>query len=128
RDRVGDGDHVVQQPEPFVDGGALLDQLLERAPRDQLHHVERRAVRPPPRFVDRHDARMFEPRRDHRLAEEPGLAQLTALEELLDRDAPTELAIVGARYDAEPTATVLAYDLVAIRISMRERRLGPVLR
>ena len=116
-DGVGDGDDVVEQADALVDGGALGDQLAQRAAGDELHGVERGAVGPAAGLVDRDDAGVLEARGDQGLAQEADLADVAARDQLLDRDVAAEVEVVGARHAAEAAATVLAEDLVAARVT-----------
>jgi hypothetical protein len=113
-DGIGDGDDVVEQADALVDGGALGDELAERAAGDELHGIERGAVGPAAGLVDRDDAGVLEARGDEGLAEEADLADVGARDELLDRDVAAELAVVDAGDAAEAAAAVLADDLVAL--------------
>ena len=132
-DGVGDRDQVAEQTEPLGQRRLRREQLLERAALDQLHHVVRRAVRPAPCFVDRHDAGMLEARRDQRLAHEPRLVPLILAQQLLHRDGAAEPAIDRAHDPAEAAACVLGDVLVPlgvidrdglrIRLLLRRRRL-----
>src|SRR5262249_26024458 len=63
-DGVGHGDDVMKEAEALLDGGSFDDQLAERAARDQLHRIERRAVGPAAGLVNGDDARVLEARGD----------------------------------------------------------------
>jgi len=69
--RLGQREDVRQQGQAILEGARLLDRLGQRAPGDQAHRVERRPVGPGAGLVDRHDRRVLQLRRDHRLALEP---------------------------------------------------------
>jgi hypothetical protein len=124
-DRVGHGDHVVQEIDALLDGGALADQVAQRPAGHQLHRVERRAVGPAAGLVHGDDAGVLEPRGDQDLALEPRLVDVAARQQLLDRDVAAELAIVGARHPAEAAAAVLAEELVALAVALRDLRRRP---
>jgi hypothetical protein len=70
-DRVGDRDHVLEQTQPLPEVLRLVDLRLEALAVDQLHAVVRLARALPPEVVQRHDARVLQPRRDRRLEREP---------------------------------------------------------
>jgi hypothetical protein len=121
RDRIGDGDDVVEHADPLVDRRARREQVAQRTAGDELHGIERGAVGPTTRLVDRHDARVLEARRDQCFAQKANLAEIATREQLLDRDLAAEIAVVGAEHAADAAAAMLAEDLVAIRVADRNR-------
>ena len=125
-DRVGHRQDAREQPPPLRVRVAGVDELVERAAGDQLHGVVRRAVRPAARLVDRDHVRVLEARGDDRLADEARLRARRPREQLLQRDVAAEVAIGRAQDAADTTATVLADDLVAVRIAHAERELARV--
>src|ERR1051325_9938578 len=96
-DRVGDGDDVREQVKAFVDGGALGDEIAQRAAGEELHGVEWRAIGPAAGLVDRDDARVLEAGSDEGLAQEADFANVVARQELLDGNVAAELEVVRAR-------------------------------
>jgi hypothetical protein len=124
-DRLRRGEHVRQQAQPLVEGAPLADQLGERAPRHQLHRVERVAGGPAPRLVDRHDRRVLQPRRQQRLAHEPLLLRRAPDQQLLDRHRPIEAAVAGPQHPADAALGHLLRDRVRVARDAREVRRGP---
>src|SRR5262249_39510871 len=122
-DRVGDRDHVRQHLEPFAQRLALDDELLERAPLDELHHVIRIAVRPAPRLVHRDDAGGLEARGDQCLAHEARFVRVAGAKQLLHRDRAAEPLVDRTDHATQPAARVLGDLLVALRVVDRRGRL-----
>ena len=56
RHRLGEVHEVRHEAQAIVEIAASLDDLLERLPLHEAHRVERLAVGPAPRLVDRDDA------------------------------------------------------------------------
>src|SRR5688500_4620502 len=121
RDRIGYRDHVRDQRQALVDALAFGDYVAERTTRDELHRVERRAVGPTTCLVDGNDTGMLEASRDQRLAEEPHLAAIAALEKLLERYIAAELFVAGSKNATESAAAMLGDDLVAVTVPILER-------
>ena len=120
-DRLGHREHVRQEGHALVEAALLLDELLERPPRDQLHRVVRIARRPAAGLVHRDDARVLQPGGDERLAHEPGLGRRRALQELLDGDRPAKQAVMGPDHAAEAASRVHSLQLVARAVLDRQR-------
>ena len=120
-DRVADGEHVREEREPLGEAGAAVDDVLQRAARDELHRVERLAVRPSPGVVERHDRRVLQPRGQPHLAVEAGVELGCVREDLLDRHGPSERTIDGADHATDAPATDLVLELEAARIRERQR-------
>jgi hypothetical protein len=100
-DRVGDGDHVLEQGEPAREAAGAADLRLEALAVDELHAVIRFAAVAPAEVVQRHDAGVLQAGRDRGLEREAPLGLGAAAQQLLDGDHPAEAAVLGAADDAE---------------------------
>ena len=76
---------------------AAAGQLVEAAAAHQLHDIERATIRQRPAIVDRHDARMIEPRQDVRLARQPIGTGAAAIGDVEHLDGDLALQHVVAR-------------------------------
>jgi hypothetical protein len=124
-DRLRRREHVRQQAEPLVERAPLADQLGERAPRHQLHRVERVAGGPAPGLVDRHDRRVLQPGRQQRLAHEPLVLRRALDQQLLDRHRPIQAAVAGPQHAADAALGHLLRDRVRVARDAREVGGGP---
>src|SRR5262249_25331908 len=121
-DRLAHRQHVGDERQPLVERGAFAEHLLQRSPRDQLHHVERLAVGEAADLVNRHDAGVLEPRGDLRLALEADLLRRRDAPEELQRHDAAELAIAAADQASPAPAADLIAQLVALGVQLLERR------
>ena len=127
RERVGDGDDVRQEREPLLERRPRArDRRLERSPVDELHRVERLAVRPAPGLVDRDDRRVLQARGDQRLAlearGEPAVARCSARSSLIATGRPSRRSR-AARIRPRPPRAISPPHLVDCAIDHGQR--GP---
>ena len=124
RDRLRHREQVGQEREPSRQVRRRADERVERAARDELHRVERRAVGPAAGLVDRDDRGVLEPRGDERLAHEARRLRSGPGLQLLERDGAAEPQVARREDAAHAAARELALDRVGV--ARHERQLGEV--
>ena len=109
--------HVDERAQQRRARRRIADLVAHRDPGEAFHREVRRAVGGAPEVVDRHDRRMFEPRLDPRLAQEPRerIFARGARAQPLERDVAPDARVVREQDLAHPAAAEHGARLVAGR-------------
>jgi hypothetical protein len=100
-DRVGDGDHVLDQAQARRQGGRGGDLEVEALALDELHAIKRRARAAPAEIIKRDNAGVLEAGGDGGLERKAALSLRAVAQQLLDGDDASEPQILGDADDAE---------------------------
>jgi hypothetical protein len=119
-DRLRDLYEVRYEPQPVVEVGATIDDLVERCTGDELHRIERFAIGPVAGLVHRNDARVLQPGGDAHFACEPPSEAAVTREQLLECDAPAEPSVVGNEDAPHAAACELAAHGVRSARNLRQ--------